>query len=83
MEDILFCHPLLSRRTGWEIISLIEDFVQEQNSGWSKGTTVCNNGAKLMVGKNSGLATCIKATEADTEWVNCLVHQETLPAKHI
>lgn len=57
--------------------------MQEQNDGWSKRTTICNNGAKLMAGKNSGLATCIKATEAETEWVNCSIHQETLPAKHM
>ena len=56
--------------------------MQEQKAGSSKGTTVCNNGAKLMAGKNSGLATCIKATETEIEWVNCSIHQETLPAKH-
>jgi len=79
----LFCHPVLSRTTGWEIITFIEDFMQEQNAGWSKCMTICNNGAKLMAVKNSGLATCTKATEAETEWVNCLIHQVTLPAKHM
>jgi len=54
LEDILFCHPLLSGTTGREIISFIEDFMQEQNAGWSKRTTICNNGAKLMAGKNNG-----------------------------
>jgi len=81
LEDILFCHPLLSR-TGLKIISFIEDFMQELEAGRSKRTTICNNGAKLMARKNSGLATCTKATESQTEWVNCLIHQETLPAKH-
>jgi hypothetical protein len=82
LEHILFYRPILSR-TGQKIISFIEDFMQEQNAVWSKRTTICNNGAKLMAGKNSGLATCTKATEAETEWVNCSIHQETLPAKHM
>lgn len=83
MEDILFCHPILSRTTGQELISFIEDFMHEQNAGWSKRATICSNGAKLMAGKNSGLATCTKATEAETELVNYSIHQETLRAKRM
>ena len=82
LEDILFCCPILSRTTGQELISFIEDFMHEQNAGWSKRTTICNNGAILMAGKNGGLATCTKATEAETEWANYSIHQETLCAKH-
>jgi hypothetical protein len=55
--------------------------MHEQNAGWSKCATICNNGAKLMAGKNSELATYTKATE--TEWVNYSIHQETLHAKRM
>lgn len=55
MKDVLFFKPLDGRKTGEQILRVLDSFVTSHGLLWTKCVGICTDGAKAMTGKHSGV----------------------------
>jgi hypothetical protein len=73
-EDMLFCKPIKSRETAFEILKIVDDFITEKNIKWSDCVGVCTDGDRVMAGNTQGLRALIKQSATEAVWTHCMIH---------
>ncbi|XP_025418956.1 zinc finger MYM-type protein 6-like, partial [Sipha flava] len=54
-ENILFCKSIPGHATGQGLFELFIEITKNENLDWNKCISVCSDGARAIIGKNSGL----------------------------
>lgn len=82
IEELLNVCSLRGTTKGQDIFSAVQTAVEEYG-GFDKLTAVVTDGAKAMVGSNTGFIGLLKQKQGNVPAFHCIVHQEALCAKSI
>ncbi|XP_074036590.1 zinc finger BED domain-containing protein 5-like [Leptinotarsa decemlineata] len=81
IEEFFFCKRLESNTTVELIFKVIDEYVLKAGIPWSKCISLCEDGAKAMSGKLTGLAAEMKGVASECKSTHCVIHREALAAK--
>ena len=79
-EEFLFCE-LLPRTTAKDVFKLVKRFFNKHNLDLKMTTSICTDGAAVMLSNHSGFATMLKKKIPKLKVTHCLVHRQALTFK--
>ena len=88
-EELLDFCPLKDTTTGEDIMSCVEEVVDNLNLDWTKLVSVSTDGAPAMAGRNTGFVGRLRrklgnlAVPQEIDAIHCTIHQQNLCAKSI
>jgi len=81
MEDFLFCKPLKTTTKAADIKKLVDNFFRDNGLSWDMVSSICSDGAPVMLGRNSGFGGLVKSDAPHITVMHCLLHRHALATK--
>ena len=81
VEEFLFCEPLTTTTKSIDVFNIVKDFVLNHGMTLDICGSLCNDGARAMLGNKSGFTACVKKEVPHVTVTHCLLHRHALAAK--
>ena len=78
-EDFLFCQPLITKAA--EVKKFLDNFFRDNVLLWNIVYIICLDGTQVMLERNSGFGTLLKADPPHITVTYCLLHRHALATK--
>ena len=80
-EDFLFCQPLITTTKAAEVKKFVDNFFRDNDLSWHIVYAICLDGARVILKRNSGFGTLLKADAPHITVTHCLLHRHALATK--
>ena len=80
-ENILFCQPLITTTKAAEVKKFVDNFFRDNDLLWDIVYAICLDGDRVMLKRNSGCGTLLKADAPHITVTHCLLHRHALATK--
>ena len=80
-EDFLFCQPLITTTKVAEIKKFVDNFFRDNDLLRHIVYAMCLDGARVMLERNFGFGTLLKADAPHITLTHCLLHRHALATK--
>ena len=80
-EDFLFCQPFITTTKAVEVKKFADDFFRDNDLSRDVVYAICLDGARVMLERNSGFGTLLKADAPHITVTYCLLHKHALATK--
>ena len=80
-ENFLFCQPLITTTKAAEVKKFVDNFFRDNDLLWDIVYAICLDGARVMLERNSGFGTLLKADAPHITVTHCLLHRHALATK--
>ena len=80
-EDFLFCQPLIKTTKAAKVKKFVDNFFRDNDLLWDIIYAICLDGARVMLERNSGFGTLLKADAPHITVTHCLLHRHALATK--
>ena len=77
----LFCQPLITTIKAAEVKKFVDNFFRDNDLSWDIIYAICLDGAQVMLERNSGFGTLLKADAPHITVTYCLLHRHALATK--
>ena len=79
-EVFLFCQPLITTKAA-EVKKFVDNFFRDNDLSWDIVYAICLDGARVMLERNFGFGTLLKANAPHITVTHCLLHRHALATK--
>ena len=80
-KDFLFCQPLTTTIQAADVKKLVDNFFIDNDLSWYMFSAICSDGAPVMLERNFGFGTLVKADAPHITVTHCLLHRHVLATK--
>ena len=80
-EAFLFCQPLITTTKAAEIKKFVDNFFRDNDLSWDIVYAICLDGARVMLERNCGFGTLLKADAPHITVTHCLLYRHGLATK--
>ena len=80
-KDYLFCQLLITTTKASKVKKFVNNFFKDSDLLWDIAFAICLDGARVMLDRNSGFGTLLKADAPQITVTDCLLHRHALATK--